>query len=115
MVYFKPKSHYFVFFGGPCIGRCWFFKEVARAGWGVNPGPLDFIYFLIFTTLPLSHSGSPMEDIGIFYGHLVYFTVIWYMYFWTFGLYCGNLVYFSQFWYVVPKKNMATLDTKESN
>jgi hypothetical protein len=22
-------------------------------------GPLDFIYFLIFTTLPLSHSGSP--------------------------------------------------------
>jgi hypothetical protein len=35
-----------------------FFKEVAR-GWGANPGPLDFIYFLIFTTLPLSHSGSP--------------------------------------------------------
>jgi hypothetical protein len=32
-------------------------KEVAR-GWGANPGPLDFIYFLIFTTLPLSHSGS---------------------------------------------------------
>jgi hypothetical protein len=28
-------------------------------GWGANPGPLDFIYFLIFTTLPLSHSGSP--------------------------------------------------------
>jgi hypothetical protein len=35
-----------------------FLKEVAR-GWGVNPGPLNFIYFLIFTTLPLSHSGSP--------------------------------------------------------
>jgi hypothetical protein len=28
-------------------------------GWGANPGPLNFIYFLIFTTLPLSHSGSP--------------------------------------------------------
>jgi hypothetical protein len=25
----------------------YFFKEVAR-GWGANPGPLDFIYFLIF-------------------------------------------------------------------
>jgi hypothetical protein len=35
-------------------------KEVARGTWwGANPGPLDFIYFLIFTTLPLSHSGSP--------------------------------------------------------
>jgi hypothetical protein len=29
-------------------------KEVARR-WGANPGPLNFIYFLIFTTLPLSH------------------------------------------------------------
>jgi hypothetical protein len=29
-----------------------FFKAVAR-------DPLKFIYFLIFTTLPLSHSGSP--------------------------------------------------------
>jgi hypothetical protein len=28
-------------------------------GWGANPGPLDFIYFLIFSILPLSHSGSP--------------------------------------------------------
>jgi hypothetical protein len=28
-------------------------------GWGAIPGPLDFIYFLIFTTLPLCHSGSP--------------------------------------------------------
>jgi hypothetical protein len=30
-------------------------------GWGANPGPLDFIYFIIFTTLPLSHSGSPLS------------------------------------------------------
>jgi hypothetical protein len=28
-------------------------------GWGANPGPLNIIYFLIFATLPLSHSGSP--------------------------------------------------------
>jgi hypothetical protein len=27
---------------------------------GSNPGPLHFIYFLIFITLPLSHSGSPI-------------------------------------------------------
>jgi hypothetical protein len=28
-------------------------------GVGSEPGPLDLIYFLIFTTLPLSHSGFP--------------------------------------------------------
>jgi hypothetical protein len=36
-----------------------FFLKKGCPGWGVNPGPLDFIYFLIFTTLPLSPSGSP--------------------------------------------------------
>jgi hypothetical protein len=30
-------------------------------GWEANSGPFDFIYFLIFTTLPLGHSGSPRE------------------------------------------------------
>jgi hypothetical protein len=30
---------------------------------------------------------------GIYYGHLVYFTVIW-----KFG---GNVVHFSPFWYIV--------------
>jgi hypothetical protein len=34
-----------------------FFKEIA--GGGRTRGPLAFIYFLSFTTLPLSHSGSP--------------------------------------------------------
>jgi hypothetical protein len=28
-------------------------------GWGANSGPLNFIYLLIITSLPLSHSGSP--------------------------------------------------------
>jgi hypothetical protein len=35
------------------------FFERGCPGWGANPGPLNIIYFLIFTTLPLSHSGSP--------------------------------------------------------
>jgi hypothetical protein len=29
-----------------------------------------------------------MEDVGIFYGHLVYFAAIWSI-FWPFGLFCG--------------------------
>jgi hypothetical protein len=37
-----------------------------------------------------------MEDFGKFYGHLVYFTAIWYSS-WLFGT-------FFQFWYVVTKK-----------
>jgi hypothetical protein len=44
-----------------------------------------------------------MEDVGIFYGHLVYifyrllvfFIDIWYIF--------GNFVYFPPFWYVVPR------------
>jgi hypothetical protein len=34
-----------------------------------------------------------MENVGIFYVHVVYFTAIWYT-LWTFGIFCGNLVYF---------------------
>jgi hypothetical protein len=37
-----------------------------------------------------------MEDVGVFYGHLVQFTVICYI-LWTFGIVSGNLVYFSRF------------------
>jgi hypothetical protein len=44
-----------------------------------------------------------MEDVGVFYGHLVYLTAIWYT-LWTCGIFCGNLVYFSPFWYVVLRK-----------
>jgi hypothetical protein len=36
-----------------------FLKKRGCPGWGANPGPLNFNYFLILTTLPLSHSGSP--------------------------------------------------------
>jgi hypothetical protein len=52
-----------------------------------------------------------MEDVGIFYSHLVYFTTIWYilwpfgMYIlWPFGMYIlwpfGMYIYFVAIWYV---------------
>jgi hypothetical protein len=44
------------------IGRLFFKKEVARGGERTRVLYVDFIYFLIFTTLPLSHSGFPESD-----------------------------------------------------
>jgi hypothetical protein len=55
-----------------------------------------------------------MEDVGIIYDHLVYFTTIWYIfwpfgiffgrlvYFWPFGIFFGRLVYFMVIWYIFP-------------
>jgi hypothetical protein len=37
--------------------------------------------------------GIGMENVGIFYGQLVYFSAIYYN-LWQFGIVCGNLVYF---------------------
>jgi hypothetical protein len=44
-----------------------------------------------------------MEDVGIFYVHLVHVMVFCYI-LWTFGIVCGNVEYFSPFWYFVPRK-----------
>jgi hypothetical protein len=44
-----------------------------------------------------------MENLGIFYDHLVYFTAIGNI-LWPFGIFCGRVVYFSKFWYFVPRK-----------
>jgi hypothetical protein len=44
-----------------------------------------------------------MENIGLFYDHLVYFTAIGNI-LWPFGIFCGNLVYFPPFWYFGPRK-----------
>jgi hypothetical protein len=44
-----------------------------------------------------------MENVGIFYGHLEYFTAIWYN-LWPFGIFCGNLVYFLRFGMFGPRK-----------
>jgi hypothetical protein len=48
-----------------------------------------------------------MEDVGIFYGHLVHFTVFCYILL-TFGIVCGNLVIFPVLVFCT-KKNLATL------
>jgi hypothetical protein len=39
-----------------------------------------------------------MEDVDIFYGHLVYFVAIWYIS-WPFGIFNGYLEYIFSFWY----------------
>jgi hypothetical protein len=44
-----------------------------------------------------------MEDVGIFYGHLVYFTDIRYI-LWPLVTFSGSLVYLFPFWYVVARK-----------
>jgi hypothetical protein len=46
-----------------------------------------------------------MEDVGLFYGRLVYFTSIWFI-LWPCGIVYGNYrdIYIYPFWYVVPRK-----------
>jgi hypothetical protein len=48
--------------------------------------------------------GLAMEHVGIFYGHLVHFTVFCYI-LWTFGIVCGNLFYFSRFGILYQEKS----------
>jgi hypothetical protein len=52
-----------------------------------------------------------MEDVGIFYAHLVQFTVFCYI-LWTFGIVRGNLVHFSPFRHFT---NLATLTDPRKN
>jgi hypothetical protein len=52
--------------------------------------------------------GIAMEDVGIFYGHLVNFTAIWYIV-WPLGIFVGYLLYISPFLVCCSKKNLATL------
>jgi hypothetical protein len=44
-----------------------------------------------------------MENVGMFYGHLEYFTALWYN-FWPFGIISGHLVNFSRFGVFGPRK-----------
>jgi hypothetical protein len=41
-----------------------------------------------------------MKDVVIFYGHLVYSMVIWYI-LWSSGIFYGPLVYFMVIWYIL--------------
>jgi hypothetical protein len=58
--------------------------------------------------------GLAMENLGIFYDHLVYLTAIKNI-LWPFGTFCGHLVHFVAIWYIFPilvfctKTNLATL------
>jgi hypothetical protein len=45
-----------------------------------------------------------MEDVGIFHGNLVHFTVFYYI-LWTFGIVRGKLVYFSRFGILYQEKS----------
>jgi hypothetical protein len=45
-----------------------------------------------------------MENLGIFYDHLVYFTAIGNI-LWPFGTFCGHLVYFSPFGILYQEKS----------
>jgi hypothetical protein len=45
-----------------------------------------------------------MEDVGIFYGHSVYFVVFCYI-LWTFGIARGKLVYFSRLGILYQEKS----------
>jgi hypothetical protein len=51
--------------------------------------------------------GLGIENVGLFYDHLEYFTVIWYN-FWPFGTVCGHFVYFSNL-VCLDQENLATL------
>jgi hypothetical protein len=44
-----------------------------------------------------------MENVGMFYDHLEYFTALWYI-LWPFAIICGHLVYFSRFGMFGPRK-----------
>jgi hypothetical protein len=44
-----------------------------------------------------------MENVVIFYHHVVYFTALWNN-LWPFGILCGHLVYFSSFGMFEPRK-----------
>jgi hypothetical protein len=51
-----------------------------------------------------------MEDVGKFYGHLVYFASIWYI-LWPFGIFYGYLVLFPVL-VCCTKNNLATLQQR---
>jgi hypothetical protein len=46
-----------------------------------------------------------MEDVGLYYDHLVYYTAIRKI-LWPFGIFCGRLVYFMVNWCILSRFGM---------
>jgi hypothetical protein len=66
-----------------------------------NPGLPDGIrIYKLKSQLGSLMESLAVEDVGTFYGLLVYFTASWYI-LWSFGIFCGHLVYFGVIWYVI--------------
>jgi hypothetical protein len=53
--------------------------------------------------------GLAIENLGIFYEHVVYFTAIGNI-LWPFGIFCGHLVYFSRFGMLCQEKSGNPVD-----
>jgi hypothetical protein len=41
-----------------------------------------------------------MENVGIFYGHMAYFMVIWHI-LWSYGIFSGLMKYFMDIWHIL--------------
>jgi hypothetical protein len=59
-----------------------------------------------------------MEDVGLFYGHSVYFLAIWsifwhLVYFLAFGIFYGHLVDFSRFGILCQEKSGNPVDKQQ--
>jgi hypothetical protein len=65
----------------------------------VQPWLPDGVVFIPKIPIWYTLEGLGMENIGIFYGHLVYFTAMWYS-LRPFGIFCGHLVYFTAIWII---------------
>jgi hypothetical protein len=52
-----------------------------------------------------------MEDVCMFYDHLVYFPANWYMFVYVFAILniLWSIGIFFPFWFFIPRKNLATL------
>jgi hypothetical protein len=83
-----------------------FLIEHVRDPWQ-PPGLLDGICLNQKSQFGYSLAGLAIEDVGLFYGHLAYFTAIWYI-LWQFGILHGHVVNISPSWYVAPRINLPT-------
>jgi hypothetical protein len=77
-----------------------------------SAGLLDGLFSNQKSKFGLNLEGLAMEDVGIFYGHLVPFMVF-HNILWTFAIVHDNLVYFSRFG-ILYQENLATMVLRHS-